>query len=443
MTTPYFTYKFSDLKWLKDIPAHWKIDRLGHIGQFLKGTGGSKEDRVSDGVPCVRYGDLYMHHEYFIEEADSHVSEENYSKYTPIQFGDVLFAGSGETIEDIGKSAVNLINSQVCCGSDIILFRAKIKMDYKFFGYLLGAPQISNQKSCMGQGVTVAHIYIGALKHLWIVLPPLSEQMEIAQYLDDMSLEVQRYVEAKTRQINLLKELKTGIIHRTVTRGLKHDAPLKNSRVKWLGNIPQHWRVRRLKRLSQLIMGQSPDSKDYSYEKAGLPFLQGCAEFGPYQPKPIRFCRAPKKISPQNAILLSVRAPVGRLNIADREYGIGRGLCAIIPNQDQLHINFAFYGLTLMEHGFSIVSTGSTYDAVSIADVGGQFIAIPPLSEQKAIVAYLEEKTAEIDAAIVGIQCEINLLQEYRIRLISDTVTGRLDVRKASRQLTDVTPERA
>ena len=104
----------------------------------------------------------------------------------------------------------------------------------------------------------------------------------------------------------------------------------KPSGIKWLGKIPEHWEVRRLKFASRIIMGQSPSSNDYSYISEGLPFLQGNAEFSYKHPVPRLRCNVAAKVAPAEALLVSVRAPVGALNVADREYGIGRGLCAVV-----------------------------------------------------------------------------------------------------------------
>src|SRR5690242_13474449 len=110
--------KDSRVPWLGEVPEHWDVSSIAHIGQLFKGNGGSKEDEVEVGVPCIRYGDLYTRHEFFITSAKACVSTERASAYTAIRRGDVLFAASGETIEDIGRSAVNLLDRPACCGGD-------------------------------------------------------------------------------------------------------------------------------------------------------------------------------------------------------------------------------------------------------------------------------------------------------------------------------------
>ena len=201
----------------------------------------------------------------------------------------------------------------------------------------------------------------------------------------------------------------------------------KSSGVEWLGDVPAHWEVRRLKYLATLIMGQSPSSEDCSDIPIGPPFLQGCAEFGIHHPTPVQYCRAPSKISPLGAILMSVRAPVGRLNISNQEYGIGRGLCAIVSNIEVLHAGLAQYQLEVLGQGLNMVATGSTYEAVSVGDVGNHLCIVPPLPEQTAIVRYLDQADERIRRYISSRERLIGLLEEYRQAIIHHAVTRGLD----------------
>ena len=210
---------------------------------------------------------------------------------------------------------------------------------------------------------------------------------------------------------------------------LKPYPAYKDSGVEWLGKVPEHWVVRRLKNAARVIMGQSPSSNDCSVERIGLPFLQGCAEFGVEYPQPKQFCKAPSKVSPAGAILMSVRAPVGRLNTADQEYGIGRGLCAIVPHPGLYHSRFIRFGVIVCLEGLAVLSTGSTYDAVSVADVAGLRIPLPPLPEQALIVHFLDWTERRLRKAISLRQKRIKLLEEYKQALINEAVTGKIDVR--------------
>ena len=217
---PYPAYKPSGVEWLGDVPTHWEARRLGQIGILLKGGGGSKEDETHQGVPCVRYGDLYTTHTWSISQSRSCVSHENAANYTRIQYGDVLFAASGETIGDIGKSAVNLMRSKACCGGDIILFRSNSRdrpLDPCFMGYATDCRFAAAQKAKMGRGFTVVHIYPQQIKQVTLALPPLSEQVRIACFLDGFIASLNSAINCTVHEIELLREYRTRLIADVVT----------------------------------------------------------------------------------------------------------------------------------------------------------------------------------------------------------------------------------
>ena len=214
---PNVPLKPSGVEWLGDVPEHWEPIQLGRIGRFSKGGGGTKEDEVDAGFPCIRYGDIYMNHKYHIERSRSYISPERSSDYTPMRYGDILFAGSGETIEEIGKSAVNLLDEEAYCGGDVILFRPGIDMNARFMGYAADCFRGAYQKSCMGRGITIMHIYSSQLKYMCLVLPPLSEQTAIVDYLDRTTAGIDASIARARRQIGLVQEYRTRLIADVVT----------------------------------------------------------------------------------------------------------------------------------------------------------------------------------------------------------------------------------
>ena len=243
---PYSEMKDSGVESLGRVPAHWEVRKLGQIGRFWKGNGGTKEDEVAEGIPCIRYGDLYTTHTYFIQGSRACIPPNRAMDYTPIEFGDVLFAASGETVEEIGKSAVNLIQGTAYCGGDVILFRPNRALDAKYMGYATDYHLAAIQKARMGRGFTVIHIYGDQLKRLALPLPPVHEQAAIVRFLDHADRRIRRYIRAKEKLISLLDEEKQAIIHRAVTGGIdvRTGEPYrayKNSGVVWLGDVPSHW----------------------------------------------------------------------------------------------------------------------------------------------------------------------------------------------------------
>ena len=178
-----------------------------------------------------------------------------------------------------------------------------------------------------------------------------------------------------------------------------------------------------LKRVVRIVAGQSPPSDDVGdFKGSGLPFLQGNAEFGALHPLPRHQCTSPPKGAHTGDILLSVRAPVGALNIADRLYGIGRGLAAV----RLMGIDARFAGWSLQERVDELraIATGSTFEAVTAEDIGALKIRLPSDSEQRKIADFLDTETARLDALIEKKRRMVEVVAERYVSL-ADTTVGR------------------
>lgn len=319
----------------------------------------------------------------------------------------------------------------LCVGEFLVLRPRGGRVHPQFLSYWLRAKPIVDCISSSTFGAKMPRTEWCFIGNLRFPLPPIAEQTRRAAYLKEVTTEVDVAIDTAHHQMALLAEQRRAMMWRVVTQGLDGNVPPRASGVPWLGSIPEHWNVQRLKQCAQLIMGQSPPGQECG-PPPGRPFLQGCAEFGERHPMPGQTCERPPKVAPTGSILLSVRAPVGRLNRANAEYGIGRGLCAILPHVRDLHADFAYYQLEALQERLLASATGSTYDAVSVSDIGNHAVVLPPRAEQAWIASYLDRATADLKATVAGIRREIELLKEYRARLIADVVTGRLDVREAS-----------
>ena len=200
----------------------------------------------------------------------------------------------------------------------------------------------------------------------------------------------------------------------------------KPSGVEWLGDVPEGWEVKRLKHVAAISMGQSPSSDDCNSEGNGLPFLQGNADFGDTFPIARSFCPVPAKIAGPGDILFSVRAPVGAINTADQEYGIGRGLCAITARGNTFP-RYLRHELEVIKAELFSVATGSTYEAVSTQQVGNATFVLPPLPEQTVIAEFLDRETGKIDELVAEQRRLMELLKEKRQAVISHAVTKGLN----------------
>ena len=275
---PYPEMKHSGVNALGPVPSHWEVAKLGHIGRLFKGNGASKEDEVPTGIPCIRYGDLYTRHNYFIRDSRAYISEVRASDYTPIEFGDILFAASGETIDEIGKSAVNLMQGRAYCGGDVIVFRPKRGLDCRYMGYATDFRPAVIQKARMGRGFTVVHIYGDELKKLAVPLPPIQEQTDIALFLDHINRRIQRYIRTKRKLIALLEEQKHAIIRHAVTGDIdvrtgQPYAAYKRTDVGGTESVPAHWVVRKLRQCVKIAGGMTPSMEDRRFWDGTIPWV--------------------------------------------------------------------------------------------------------------------------------------------------------------------------
>lgn len=171
------------------IPKDWEVTSLSTLGKFKKGKGVKKAEANSGTLPCVRYGELYTIHNDIIREARSGISEAVAKESESVEFGDVLFAGSGETKAEIGKCASYVLTEPGFAGGDIVVFTAH-RQDPFFLGYALNVPAVQGQKAAMGQGDAVVHIHASHLSRLKVSLPPIQEQQAISKVLSDVDAEI-------------------------------------------------------------------------------------------------------------------------------------------------------------------------------------------------------------------------------------------------------------
>lgn len=420
---PYPAMRDSGVECLGKVPNHWEVRRLGRLGSLLKGNGGSKDDEVEHGIPCIRYGDLYTTYQNFIEESRSFISEESARRYTSVRFGDVLFAASGETIPEIGKSAVNLISSNARCGGDIILFRPLREFDTRFLGYLLDCRPISDQKAVMGRGITVMHIYGVQLKYLSLPLPPRSEQAAIVRFLDHVDRRIQRYIRAKEKLIALLEEER-----RVRVKNIVQSASVTESRLENVADLIYRPVIRKNSEqytaigiynrgrgffLKEPRSGEDLGDSDFFWIEEGDLVISG-------------------QFAWEGSIALASHAESGC--IASHRYPIVRGKRGVLETDFLLAFFQTDWGQLLLDHhSRGAAGRNRPLNAKSLMK---EEISFPSLEVQHQVSSMLKRE------AVVRTQVRewIQVLNEYRTRLIADVVTGKVDVRSAAAELPELEP---
>ena len=196
------------------IPEDWEVVAFKDLGSFSKGSGISRAEANTGRIPCIRYGELYTHHNDYVKSFNSFISQEVASKAKLIKNGDILFAASGETKEDIGKSVAYTNLHEAYAGGDIIIVSTNSFIcDAKYIGYASNAPIAAKQKATRGQGDAVVHITTESIKSIAIPLPPLPEQQAIAEALSD----VDDLIAALDKKIAKKRLLKQGAMQQLLT----------------------------------------------------------------------------------------------------------------------------------------------------------------------------------------------------------------------------------
>lgn len=278
-----------------------------------------------------------------------------------------------------------------------------------------------------------------------IVVPPPDEQVAIVKYLAHVDRKIDRFIRSKRRMIELLNEQKQAIIHQAVTKGLDPAAPMKDSGVEWLGEIPAHWELSRLKDISQIERGR------FSHRPRNDPDLYG----GPYPfVQTGDVSRAAKIISDftqslnerghsvsrlfrQGSLLMTIAANIGDVAILGFDSCLPDSIVSISP-RDAVMNEFLYYSLRDRKPGLQLLAPVNTQGNLNIARLGGVWIAVPPHSEQIQILTEIEDHLQQVDRVLIRSIEEIDLIREYRTRLISDVVTGKIDVRAVAATLPDV-----
>lgn len=218
---PNVKMKDSGVDLIGEIPEGWKMIRVSNFGTFFKGNGIKKDEVKEEGFPCIRYGEIYTKYDRIVYFPISFIDLETSKNSVEIKKGDILFTGSGETLVDIGKSVLYYGDENIFVGGDIIVLRLKEGNNPLYLSYLLNSSFVQYQKSLMGRGEIIVHIYSKNIKEIKTPIPPLNEQIQIVEYLDSKTKEIDDLVELEQKKIDLLKEYRQSLISEVVTGKVK------------------------------------------------------------------------------------------------------------------------------------------------------------------------------------------------------------------------------
>ncbi len=390
-----------------EIPEGWSISHLGDLGTFSKGKGILKEQVISEGLPCIRYGEIYTTHDYIIKNFKSFISKDVATESKEIKNGDILFAGSGETVEEIGKAVAYVGTDKAYAGGDVIILSTKKEVNPECLSYAFETDFVKRQKRVLGQGNSVVHIYSSDLSKVKITLPPLPEQKAIAQVLSTADVAIHT-----TEKLIAQKELRKKWLMQQL---LSEKRIVKNE--KWCNSgVKEVF----LKDVAKVTMGQSPNSEDYNTDKDGLPLIQGNADLNERKQVVRYWTSQSNKECDSGDIIMTVRAPVGAIGLATQKSSIGRGVCSIKPKN--IDYWYLYHLLVYKEEQWKKLEQGSTFTAVGSKDIFHfPLFIVHSLEEQTAIAKVLQAADKEISL----IKAKAEKLREQKKGLMQVLLTGR------------------
>ena len=336
---------------------------------------------------------------------------------------DVLITKDSEAWDDIGVPAlVTESADDLLSGYHLALLRPCKGILGAYLALTLQSQGVAYQFHAGANGVTRYGLTHFGIKSVRIPLPPLSEQAAIVQYLDHVDTRIRRYVDAKERLIVLLKDERQSVVSQAVTRGLDPGVSLKPSGVEWLRDVPEHWGVRRLKTLCSMKSGEGITAE--SIESTGeYPVYGGNGRRG-----------YASRYTHDGAFVLIGRqgALCGNVHLARGQFWASEH--AVVAT---LHHGYVldWFGAVLRVMNLNQYSIAAAQPGLAVERILDLHVPVPPIREQVAMTEYLDKATVGIDSAIARAQRQINLLHEYRTRLIADAVSGKLDVRGATPKL--------
>ena len=422
---PYPAYKDSGVSWLGEVPAHWEVRRLKQICRLAYGDALTTEMRQEGTVPVFGSNGRVGFHNSANTKAPCIVVGRKGS------FGKVNY--SRDSVYAIDTTF--FIDS---CFSD-----THIRWLFFLLGWLR-LDEVTKDSAVPGLDREDAYQRLAPI-------PPLPEQTAIVRFLDHADRRIRRYIRAKQKLIALLEEQKQAIIHQAVTgqidvrTGQPYPA-YKPSGVEWLGKVPAHWEVSRVKSLSLVKRGASPrpigDARyfDNGGEYAWVRIADVTASNHYLEKTTQRLSRFGQSLSvplQPGALFLSIAGSVGKPIITKIKCCIHDGF--VYFPQFRGNVEF-LYRVFSCGAPFARLGKLGTQLNLNTDTVGGIYLGWPPESEQSAIVGFLDNETGSIGSAIASTRREIDLLHEYRTRLIADVVTGKLDVREAAAALPEVDP---
>ncbi|NAR37110.1 restriction endonuclease subunit S [Acinetobacter haemolyticus] len=410
----YPSYKNSGVEWLGDVPEHWNLKRFGYLfDENKKKNIGLKETNVLS----LSYGNIK---EKNIDD-NKGLLPESFETYQIIEPNNIVFRFTDlQNDKRSLRSAISKYHGIITSA----YIGVKTKQNADFYNYLFRAYDLQKVFYSMGEGMRQS-LKMDELNKMPVVLPSEDEQKRIVSFLDTETARIDTLIAKQEKLIELLEEQRKSIISHAVTKGLNPNAPMKDSGVEWLGEVPEHWTISRVKfNFKNLDSRRVPlTSEERSYKKGNYPYY-GASGIIDYIDNFI-FDEDLVIFSEDGANLIYRSMPI--CFVATGKYWVNNH-AHILKSFDELT---TYWSYVLESVDVNLYITGATQPKVTAENLGNIFIAFPPsFDERLSIHNYILEESSKIDILVLKQKSLIEKLKEYRYSIISHAVTGKIDVRE-------------
>lgn len=433
----YPSYKDSGVEWLGEVPEHWRISSLKRYGYFKGGAGfpHAYQGNTEENIPFFKVNSLSKDKR-FLSSFSDFVGEETAKKLGAKIFpkNSIFFAkvGAALLLERIRT------NQQPCCiDNNMMGFVIQNELSFDFAFYLMS---LIDFKYLVNPGA-VPSINESQISSFLISVPPISEQTQIANYLDTETARIDNLIAKQEKLIELLEEQRKSIISHAVTKGLNPNAPMKDSGVEWLGKVPNDWNLSRLDAVSKIVRGNSAFSKMDLLESGKYVALQYGKtykvneineSFGSYVNQ--EFFKKSQITEFGDIILISTSETLEDLGhscfYARHDVGLIGGEQFLLKPKNQNFGKYIYYATKAFSSYLQRYATGLKVFRFNLDDLKKIYIPDISLVEQQKIAEFLDKETARIDISVLKQKSLIEKLKEYRASIISHAVTGKIDVRE-------------
>lgn len=438
---PYPRYKPSGVEWLGDVPEHWEVKKFTRNIDFQEGPGIMAVDFQDEGTPLLRIRN--------IQDKTVDLSNCNYLdpekvssnwKHFKCKKGDLLISGSASTgmVCEVTEESTGAIPYT----GIIRLWPATKAICKDFIRWTVSSLSFESQISIYQAGSTIQHFGPEHLRKMRITLPSLPEQQAIAAFLDRQTGTIDALIARKQQLLELLKEQRTAMISSAVTKGLNPKVKMKPSGVEWLGDVPEHWKMKKMRYIFSFRSGGTPSTENPLFWDGHIPWVSSkdmktfFIEDTEDHITEDAVKESATTIMPTGSLLVVMRSGILihsiPASVIKYDMAINQDIKAFLP---KFTISSIYYARFIEGYQKQLLTEwrkeGATVESLDMELINNFQILFPPFSEQQAIVEYLDRETGKIDALASKVETAIEKLKEYRTALISAAVTGKIDVREA------------